>query len=110
MNMKTTIELPDTLVREIEKMAVLEGCKFNDILTTLLRAGLASEAAQSPPRTSPRKGSRAAVVRPGAGVTAKSELTPERIADILHAHNALWQTMACGRRASLSDLLSRSLR
>lgn len=91
--MKTTLELPDTLVREIEKKAVLEGRTFKNILIALLRAGIALEASQSPPRASPRRRPRAAVVKRRPAGAGWHELTPERVADILHAQDALWHAM-----------------
>lgn len=91
--MKTTLELPDALVREIEKKAVLEERTFIDVLTALLRAGIASEASHPPPWSPPGKRTRAAEVRQRPMVTPKCELTPERIAEILHAQDALWHIL-----------------
>jgi hypothetical protein len=48
--MKTTLDLPDELVREIKLRAVHEGRKLKEVVADLLRAGL------SPVRTSSRRG------------------------------------------------------
>lgn len=42
--MKTTLELPDELVKEIKLLAVHEGKKLKDIVADLLRKGLADAA------------------------------------------------------------------
>ena len=43
--MKTTIELPDALVRQVKLRAVHEGRKLKDVITELLRRGLAAPIA-----------------------------------------------------------------
>ena len=42
--MKTTLELPDELVKEIKLRAVLEGSKLKDAVAELLRRGLAAKS------------------------------------------------------------------
>ena len=46
VNMKTTVELPDELVHEIELVAVHEGKDLNDAVAGLLRKGLDATAAE----------------------------------------------------------------
>jgi plasmid stability protein len=46
--MKTTLELPDHLVREIELRAAHEGRVVNDVVAELLAAGLSPAAGGSP--------------------------------------------------------------
>jgi hypothetical protein len=46
--MKTTLELPDALVREIKLRAVHEGRKLKDVIADLLRAGLTPEGQTGP--------------------------------------------------------------
>ncbi len=41
--MKTTLELPDDLVREIKQRAVMQDRAFKDLVAELLRRGLTSE-------------------------------------------------------------------
>jgi hypothetical protein len=52
--MKTTIDLPPDLVREMKLLAVHEGRKLKDVAADLLKRGLNSEKI-SPPFPSPRK-------------------------------------------------------
>lgn len=40
--MKTTIDLPDELVKEVKLLAVMEGKKLKDEMADLLRTGLAA--------------------------------------------------------------------
>ncbi len=40
--MKTTIDLPDALVKEVKLLAVMEGKKLKDEMADLLRKGLAA--------------------------------------------------------------------
>jgi hypothetical protein len=42
--MKTTLDLPDALVKEIKLRAVHDGKKLKDIVAELLRRGLANES------------------------------------------------------------------
>ena len=49
-SMKTTLDLPDALVKEVKVRAVQEGRKLKDAVAELLRRGLAvSTVPESPP-------------------------------------------------------------
>jgi hypothetical protein len=52
--MKTTIDLPNDLVREIKIRAVNEGRNLKEVVTDLLRSGLGQGVSLPPP--SPKKG------------------------------------------------------
>jgi hypothetical protein len=54
--MKTTLELPDALVKQVKLRALQEGQKLKDAVADLLRKGLASTSAPMVPRplSSPR--------------------------------------------------------
>ena len=47
--MKTTLDLPSDLVRELKLRAVHEGRKIKDIVASLLAAGLAASASKEKP-------------------------------------------------------------
>jgi plasmid stability protein len=93
--MKTTIELPDGLVREVKIRAIHEGRKLKDVVADLLRKGL--EASGSAPSRDegagitrdPRSGLPLVQCRHPARIGQR--LTPERVADILTAQEASWQ-------------------
>ena len=46
--MKTTLELPDELMREIKILAAREDRKLKDVVPELLRRGLATKNAEEP--------------------------------------------------------------
>ena len=77
--MKTTLDLPDELMREIKVRAAREDRKLKDLVAELLRCGLAAEE--------PRKRGRNRIKFPlimGLHPAAPGEeLTPERVHEIL---------------------------
>jgi hypothetical protein len=50
---KTTLDLPDTLVKEVELCASDEGRNLNDVAADLLRIGLANRPAAPAPQSLP---------------------------------------------------------
>jgi len=84
--MKTTLDLPDELMRAVKMRAVREDRRLKDVIAELLRAGLAED------REAPRPGHRVKLPLihvPHAAAPGK-ELTPERIAEILIEQEADW--------------------
>jgi hypothetical protein len=77
---KTTIELPDDLVRAVKLRAVREDRKLKDMVAELLRRGLAADAAVAATRAHRVQ---LPLVRGGHPAPQGEELTPERVADIL---------------------------
>jgi hypothetical protein len=85
--MKTTIELPDSLVREIKLRAIYEGRKLKDVVADLLRKGLDA------PEMAETADTRGTVTRDGRTglpliqcrhrAAPGKQLTPERVAAIL---------------------------
>jgi plasmid stability protein len=82
--MKTTLELPDDLMREVKIRAVREDRKLKDAIAELLRRGLSRKVEK--PRSSRRVElplvSCAHAARPG------EEMTPERVASVLLAEES----------------------
>lgn len=76
---KTTLELPDDLVREIKLRAVQENRRIKDVATDALRRGLAS--AQSSPAVRHRV--QFPLIHGTHPAPPGQELTPERIREIL---------------------------
>jgi plasmid stability protein len=85
--MKTTLELPDDVIRAVKIRAVQENRKLNDMITDLLRRGLAQE-----PRTptAVRRRVKLPLVECAHEAQPSEEMTPERVADVLLEEEAGW--------------------
>lgn len=86
--MKTTLEIPDDLMREIKIRAAREDRKLKDLVAELLRRGLA-ETENQPPAATIRHRVKFPLVE-GTPAPPGQELTPERIAEILIEQEAEW--------------------
>jgi hypothetical protein len=84
--MKTTLDLPDDVVRSVKMRAVEENWKLKDMIADLLRRGLSQE-----PRTPAtiRKRVKLPLVE-CAHEAQPGEETPESVADILLEEEAGW--------------------
>jgi plasmid stability protein len=83
--MKTTLDLPDDLMRQVKIRAVEENRKLKDTIADLLRRGLA----QGPGRPSPiRQRVRLPLVQCAHQARPDEEMTPERVAEVLLAEEA----------------------
>ena len=78
--MKTTLELPDELMRAIKLRAVKQNLKLKDAIADLLRKGLA-RADRKP--TSVRRRVELPLVLCAREAHPAEEITPERAAEIL---------------------------
>jgi hypothetical protein len=86
--MKTTLNLPDDLMRAVKLRAVEEDRTLTDTIAELLRMGLARAQAGSSQR-----GNRVQLplVKRTHQPEPGEELTPERVAEILLEEEAGWQ-------------------
>ena len=82
---KTTLELPDELMRAARIRAVNEGRRLKDVLADLLRRGLASEG---DPLEGGRRQVRLPLVVCAHPALPGDELTPDRVAELLLAEEA----------------------
>src|SRR5947209_5127901 len=98
--MKTTLDLPDALVKQVKLRAIHEGRKLKDLVADLLRKGLAC-----PPKPAGRKRtvkSPRLTTDPETGLPlivctrtpSEEEVSPERIAEILLAQEVEWHLAA----------------
>ncbi len=78
--MKTTLDLPDDLMRDIKVRAARENRKLKDAVADLLRRGLSRKAVE-PPRRRPRV--TLPLVRCSHEALPGEEVTPERVARVL---------------------------
>jgi plasmid stability protein len=77
---KTTIDLPDELVRALKIRAVQENRKLKDMVADLLRRGLAAEAGRP---TAVHQRVRLPLVQCAHRAEPGTEVTPDRAAQIL---------------------------
>ena len=82
--MKTTLDLPDDLIRAIKIRAAQEDKKLKDYVTEILRRGLATEDKPAVPHRVQLPFIHGRPARPG------EEMTPERLAEILIDQEARW--------------------
>ena len=81
--MKTTLDLPDALVREIKQHALNEGAKLKDAMAALLKRGLRAGKSKSTPRR---------VKLPLIACKRRAELTPDQVAAALIKQEAEWRS------------------
>jgi plasmid stability protein len=77
--MKTTLDLPDDLMRAIKIRAAREDRKLKDLVAELLRRGMEQEW----PAPRARHRVKLPLIRGGRPATPQDEITPERIHEIL---------------------------
>lgn len=98
--MKTTVELPDALVRQIKFRALRERRKLKDAVADLLRKGLsASEEHENPEAelvVGTDKKTGLPLIRCKHSAIEEHEVTPDCVAEILSAQEAGWQHAAGG--------------
>ena len=85
--MKTTLDLPNDLLRAMKLRAVHEGRKLKDVAAEIFRRGLAQP--EPPSRAIPRR-----VILPliqcRHPAAPKMELTPDKVAEILQKQEVEW--------------------
>ena len=96
--MKTTLDLPDDLVKQVKLRAVHEGRKLKDTMADLLRRGLkvamnTEPDGQAPVVTTDKK-TGLPLIECKHAAAPQQELTPERVADILLAQEVEWHHAA----------------
>lgn len=96
--MKTTLDLPDALVKQVKLRALKEGRKLKDAVADLLRKGLKASSetatANEPAEviTDPTTG--LPLVQCQDFAPPRDEITPERVAEILLAQEVEWHHAA----------------
>ena len=92
--MKTTLDLPDSLVTRVKLRALKEGRKLKDAVADLLRKGLAAELYLErdahEPVVGKDKQTGLPVIECKRAASAQEELTPKRLADLLLDQEAGW--------------------
>ena len=83
--MKTTLDLPDDLVRAVKIRAVEENRKLKDVIADLLRRGLSQK--RGVPAVA-RQRLKLPLVECAHEALPEEEMTPERVAEVLLAEEA----------------------
>lgn len=87
--MKTTVDLPESLVRQVKMRAAREGQKLQDVIADLLRRGLSAVKDTRAPAARPMitrdSETGLPVIQCPHPAAEGEELTPERVAEILLA-------------------------
>lgn len=78
--MKTTLELPDELVRAVKIRAVNEGRRIKDVMAELISRGLEQPA---PPHAVVTRSVNLPLVHCAHRASPDEEMTPDRVADVL---------------------------
>ena len=78
--MKTTLDLPDELMRAAKIRAATEGRRLKDVVADLMRSGLAQEGAGA---AKVRRKVRLPLVECAHGASPATEMTPARLAELL---------------------------
>lgn len=84
-DVKTTLDLPDELMRTVKIRAARENRKLKDVIADLLRRGLAEQP--SGVRSAPSRVS-LPLVQTAHEARPDEEMTPDRVADALLAEEA----------------------
>lgn len=94
--MKTTLELPDELIREVKLRAVREGRKLKEAVADLLRKGL---AVKSPQIRKPQASALTKDKRTGLPIIVcrhpappEQEWTPDQVAELLLEQEVSWRS------------------
>ena len=88
--MKTTLDLPPDLIREMKLRAADEGRKLRDVATEIFRRGLAGADTLSPPV---RHRVKLPLIKCGC---APKEITAGNMADVLLKQEVEWNREASG--------------
>src|SRR4029077_5701723 len=92
--MKTTLDLPDAVVKQVKLRAVREGRKLKDAVAELLRKGLAAskreETGNELTVADKDKKTGLPLIECKHPAIPSEEITPERVADILLAQEVGW--------------------
>jgi hypothetical protein len=94
--MKTTLELPDDLLREVKLRALYGNLKLKDAVAELLRKGLAAPEADESGRlgSALKKDRKTGLPLIECRKAAASEISPKRAAEILLEQEVKWHEEA----------------
>ncbi len=92
--MKTTLDLPTDLVREMKLRAAHEGRKLRDVATEIFRRGLSQPVLQG---ETARHRVKLPLIECGNPLVPAVELTTDQVAEVLLKQEVEWSHEAAGR-------------
>lgn len=92
--MKTTLDLPAELVREMKLRAAGQGRKLRDVATEIFRRGLAQT---EQPGTELRSRVKLPLIECGKPMAPGREMSPGQVADVLLQQEVAWHHESAGR-------------
>jgi plasmid stability protein len=98
--MKTTIELPESLIKQVKLRALRDGRKLKDAVADLLRKGLkagtSSDGADHQAVVAKDRKTGLPLIECRTAAPSQEEMTPDRVAEILLAQETGWRHGAGG--------------
>ncbi len=94
-SVKTTLDLPDDLLRAMKIRAVQEGRKFKDVAAEVFRNGLAQPRPAANP--APRQRVKLPLIHCPPPVDPTATLTVDQVAEVLMKQEATWSHEAARR-------------
>ena len=85
---KTTLDIPDDLLRSMKMRAVQEGRKFKDVAAEIFRRGLAQP--NLPANSGDRQRVKLPLIECRHPVDSPATLTPDQVADVLLKQEREW--------------------
>lgn len=92
--MKTTLDLPAELIREMKLRAADEGRKLRDVATEIFRRGLLLPSSH---QATGRHRVKLPLIECGKPIPPAKDLTTEQVADLLLKQEVEWSHEAAGR-------------
>ena len=93
--MKTTLDIPDDLLRTMKMQAVQEGRKFKDVAVEIFRRGLSQK--QIPATRSVRRRVKLPLIQCRHSALPSMELTADKVAEVLLKQEVNWVDEAARR-------------
>ena len=88
VSVKTTIDIPDDLLRSMKMRAVQEGRKFKDVAVEIFRRGLAQPKVAA--NSVVRQRVKLLLIQCRHPAASKATLTPDQVADVLLKQEVEW--------------------
>jgi len=95
VSVKTTLDIPDDLLRSMKMRAVQEGRKFKDVAAEIFRRGLAQPKVAA--NSVGRQRVKLPLIQCRHPAASKAALTPEQVADVLVKQEVEWSHEAARR-------------